>query len=96
MVQTLNSFVLKSLHGHNVSAVSLSPHSIVKLNDHGLARMDYKIFEEYLDKHFDLINPSTNSPSNYELSKDLHKHFFMKTNKEYNYQQFCKYVVKMP
>jgi len=52
MVQTLNSFVLKSLHSHNVSAVSLSPHSIVKLNDHELARMNYKIFEEYLDKHF--------------------------------------------
>jgi len=52
MVQTLNSFVLKSLHNHNISAISLSPHSIVKLNDHRLARMDYKIFGEYLDKHF--------------------------------------------
>ena len=52
MVQTLNSFVLKSLHNHNIPAVSLSPHSIVKLDTHKLVRIDYKIFEEYLDKHF--------------------------------------------
>ena len=52
MVQTLNSLVLKSLHNYNIPAVSLSPHSIVKLDDHKLVKMDYNIFEEYLDKHF--------------------------------------------
>jgi len=52
MVQTLNSLVLQSLHKNDISAVSISPHSTVKLNDHKLAEMNYKIFEEYLDKHF--------------------------------------------
>lgn len=52
MVQTLNSLVLKSLHKHDISAVSVSPHSIVKLDNHKLAKMNYKVFEEYLDKHF--------------------------------------------
>jgi len=52
MVQKLNSFVLKSLHTQNIPAVSLSPHSIMKLNDHKLVNIDCNIFEEYLDKHF--------------------------------------------
>ena len=52
MVQTLNSLVLKSLHKNNIPAVSISPHSIIKLDDHRLIEMDCKIFEGYLDKHF--------------------------------------------
>ena len=52
MVQKLNSLVLKSLHKNDISAVSISPHSIVKLNDHKLAEMNYKIFEDYLGKSF--------------------------------------------
>jgi len=52
MVQKLNSLVLKSLHKNDISAVSISPHSIVKLNDHKLAEIDYNIFEDYLNKGF--------------------------------------------
>ena len=52
MVQTLNSLVLKSLHKNDIPAVSISPHSIVKLNDHKLEEIDYKIFEGYLEKKF--------------------------------------------
>jgi isopentenyl phosphate kinase len=52
MVQKLNSLVLKSLHDSNIPAVSVSPHSILRLNNHKLAQMDYNIFEEYLNKRF--------------------------------------------
>jgi isopentenyl phosphate kinase len=51
-VQTLNSFVLKSLQKHDIPAVSISPHSTIKLNNHKLEKMDYKIFEEYLKQKF--------------------------------------------
>lgn len=51
-VQTLNSLVLKSLQKNDISAVSISPHSTVKLNNHKLHKMDYKIFEEYMSKNF--------------------------------------------
>jgi len=51
-VQMLNSFVLKYLQKHDIPAVSISPHSSVKLNNHKLDKMDYKIFEEYLEKKF--------------------------------------------
>lgn len=52
MVQKLNSLVLQSLHKNDISAVSISPHSIIKLNNHKLEKMNYKIFEEYLEKKF--------------------------------------------
>ena len=52
MVQKLNSHVLESLHNYNIPAVSLSPNSIVKFDNHELVKMNYLIFEEYLDKHF--------------------------------------------
>lgn len=52
MVQKLNSLVLKSLHDSNIPAVSIPPHSILRLNNHKLAQMDYNIFEEYLNKRF--------------------------------------------
>ncbi len=51
-VQTLNSLVLKSLHKQEIPAVSISPHSIVKLNNHELEKIDFKVFEEYLQKKF--------------------------------------------
>jgi isopentenyl phosphate kinase len=51
-VQALNSLVLKSLQKYDIPAVSISPHSSVKLNDHKLEKIDYKIFEEYLQKQF--------------------------------------------
>lgn len=51
-VQTLNSLVLKSLQKNDIHAVSISPHSNIKLNNHKIQKMDYKIFEEYLEKNF--------------------------------------------
>jgi len=51
-VQTLNSLVLKSLHDQDIPAVSISPHSIVRLNNHKLLKIDFKVFEEYLKKNF--------------------------------------------
>ena len=52
MVQRLNTLVLKSLQNAGINAVSISPHSVVKLNDHKLAEMNYNMFEEYLEKRF--------------------------------------------
>ncbi|UCH71509.1 MAG: isopentenyl phosphate kinase family protein [Thermoplasmatales archaeon] len=51
-VQLLNSLVLKSLHNNSIHAVSISPHSILKLNNHKLEQIDCKIFKEYLEKNF--------------------------------------------
>ena len=52
MVQRLNSMVLNSLQKNDISAVSISPHSVVKLDNHKLAEINYNIFEEYLKKQF--------------------------------------------
>jgi len=52
MVQKLNSLVLETLHENDIPAVSVPPHSILRLNNHKLAQIDYNIFEEYLDNHF--------------------------------------------
>ena len=52
MVQNLNSLVLKSLQKNDIPAVSISPHSIVKLDDHKLEKIDLNVFEEYLEKQF--------------------------------------------
>ena len=52
MVQRLNSLVLKSLQDNKIPAVSISPHSVLKLDDHKLASMNYDVFEEYLKKKF--------------------------------------------
>jgi len=51
-VQTLNSLVLKSLQKEGIPAVSISPHSTIKLNNHKLEKMNYEIFEEYLKQKF--------------------------------------------
>ena len=52
MVQRLNSMVLKSLQNNSIPAVSISPHSVVKLDDHKLAKINYNVFEEYLKNQF--------------------------------------------
>jgi isopentenyl phosphate kinase len=52
MVQKLNTMVLDSLHNQKINAVSLPPHSILKLNNHGLDEMDYDIFKKYLKSGF--------------------------------------------
>ena len=52
MVQRLNTLVLKSLQSNDIPAVSISPHSVVKLDNHKLADMNYSVFEEYLEKQF--------------------------------------------
>jgi isopentenyl phosphate kinase len=52
MVQRLNTMVLKSLQDSSIPAVSISPHSVVKLENHKLAKMNYTVFEEYLEKQF--------------------------------------------
>jgi isopentenyl phosphate kinase len=52
MVQSLNTLVLKSLQKYDIPAVSISPHSIVKLDNHKLAKMDFKLFEDYLERQF--------------------------------------------
>jgi len=51
-VQRLNSLVLNCLHDNDVPAVSISPHMILKLDNHRLFDMNYKIFEDYLGNHF--------------------------------------------
>jgi isopentenyl phosphate kinase len=52
MVQKLNSMVLDSLHENNISAVSISPHSVLELDDHKPFKFDYTIFKDYLDLGF--------------------------------------------
>jgi len=51
-VQELNSLVLNSLHNNGIFAVSIPPHAILKLDDHKPSDIDYKIFDEYLDRGF--------------------------------------------
>ena len=51
-VKKLNTLVLKSLQEKNIPAVSISPHSIMKLNDHKIVKMDYDIFDDYLKQGF--------------------------------------------
>jgi isopentenyl phosphate kinase len=52
MVQELNTLVLNSLHKHEIPAVSIAPHSIIKLDNHKIKKMEYKIFENYLESNF--------------------------------------------
>jgi isopentenyl phosphate kinase len=51
-VQRLNSMVLQSLQDNGIPAVSISPHSIVRLNDHKLLSMNYDVFKDYLKNKF--------------------------------------------
>ena len=52
MVKKLNSFVLDSLHKSGIPAVSISPHSVLKLNNHKPLKLDYTIFEDYVEAGF--------------------------------------------
>jgi isopentenyl phosphate kinase len=52
MVQRLNNLVLASLHNHNLPAVSIPPHAVLSLSNHKLSRVDYSIFQKYLDLGF--------------------------------------------
>ena len=52
MVKKLDSFVLDSLHKAGIPAVSISPHSVLKLNNHKPLKLDYSIFEDYLKAGF--------------------------------------------
>ena len=52
MVQSLNTLVLKSLVKYNIPAVSVPTHSIVKLDNHKLVKIDFKLFEDYLERQF--------------------------------------------
>jgi isopentenyl phosphate kinase len=51
-VQQLNSLILTSLHNNKIHAVSLAPHALLTLEDHKPLTMDYKIFNQYLQKGF--------------------------------------------
>ena len=52
MVQRLNNLVLASLHNHDLPAVSIPPHAVLSLSNHKLSRVDYSIFQKYLDLGF--------------------------------------------
>lgn len=52
MVQHLNSLVLDSLHTHDVPAVSIPPHAVLRLLNHKFSHMGYTIFKQYLDLGF--------------------------------------------
>lgn len=51
-VQRLNSLVLDSLHTHDVPAVSIPPHAVLRLLNHKFSHMGYTIFKQYLDLGF--------------------------------------------
>ena len=51
-VQKLNSLVLDVLNNNGISAVSIPPHSILKLNNHYPLKFDHIIFKDYLDLGF--------------------------------------------
>lgn len=52
MVQKLNSLVLESLYENGIYAVSIPPHVILKLKNHKPEKMDYEIFDDYLNLGF--------------------------------------------
>ncbi len=51
-VQKLNSLVLDTLNNNGISAVSIPPHSILKLNNHNPSTFDHIIFKDYLELGF--------------------------------------------
>jgi isopentenyl phosphate kinase len=51
-VQRLNNLVLASLHNHDLPAVSIPPHAVLTLSNHKPVRVDYSIFQKYLDLGF--------------------------------------------
>ena len=52
LVQTLNTYVLSSLHDYGIAAVSLPPHAIMQLKDHHLKDFNMELFHRYLRKGF--------------------------------------------
>ncbi len=52
MVQRLNSLVLESLHRHDVPAISIPPHAVLRLLNHKFSHMGFTIFKQYLDLGF--------------------------------------------
>jgi len=52
MVQRLNNLVLASMHTHNLPAISIPPHAVLSLSNHKQSRMNYSIFQRYLDLGF--------------------------------------------
>jgi isopentenyl phosphate kinase len=52
MVQRLNNLVLASLHNYNLPAVSIPPHAVLSLSNHKQSRVNYSIFQKYLDLGF--------------------------------------------
>ena len=52
MVQKLSYLVLKSLCRFKIPAVLISPHSMLKLTNHNLEKLDWNIFNDYLNKGF--------------------------------------------
>jgi len=52
MVQHLNSYVLASLHKHDIPAVSLPPHAVLRLDNHAPLEMNFSFFGEYLHQGF--------------------------------------------
>ena len=52
MVQKLNTMVLDSLHENAIDAVSISPHSVLKLDDHKPLKFNIEIFKDSIEKGF--------------------------------------------
>ena len=52
MVQKLSSFILDILHEKKINAVSIAPHSIMKLHNHKPYEFNYNIFKDYLKNGF--------------------------------------------
>ena len=51
-VQTLNTYVLRSLQKHDIPAISIPPHATLTLNDHVLEKINLQIYEKYLKRKF--------------------------------------------
>lgn len=52
MVQVLNSYVLKSLNKNGINAISIAPHSILKLKNHEIHKINFEIFSDFLNNNF--------------------------------------------
>lgn len=52
MVQKLNSLVLDSLHKNNIPAISIPPHTFLKLNNNKPNKINLNIFKDYLNEGF--------------------------------------------
>ncbi|MBN2603316.1 MAG: isopentenyl phosphate kinase family protein [Candidatus Thermoplasmatota archaeon] len=51
-VQKLNSYVIESLYNQDIPAISLPPHSMLRLNNHMLKTFEFEIFNMYLKRGF--------------------------------------------